>query len=105
MVDEKSDARDGELIIFDSMPIWKDGRVLKGEKEIVEYIDAYMRPESLSDHENPEETWLLLRAHLMHMHLSTQEERAEAFNEAIKDKVDIGVWLLNRMREKYPDYW
>jgi hypothetical protein len=32
-------------------------------------------------------------AHLMHMHLSTQEERAEAFYKAMKDNVDFGIWL------------
>ena len=36
------------------------GRVLKDVKEIIDYIDAYMKPESLIDHENPEETWLNL---------------------------------------------
>ena len=105
MVNEESDTRDEELIIFDSIPIWKDGRILKDEGEIIEYIDTYMKPESLSDLDNPEETWSLLRAHLMHMHLTTQEERAEVFEKALEDNVDLGTWILKRMQEKYPDYW
>ena len=104
-MNKKSDKIDEELIIFDAMPIWKDGRILKDEKEIIEYIDKYMKPESLNDPQNPEETWSLLRAHLMHMHLTTQEERAEAFKKAINKKVDFGIWILKRMQEKYPDYW
>jgi hypothetical protein len=105
MKDEKSGTKDEELIIFDSIPIWKDGRILKDEREIVEYIDTHMKPDSLDELQNPEETWHLLRAHLMHMHLTTKEERTEAFQEAIESKADFGAWILKRMQEKYPDYW
>ena len=105
MKNEKSGPKDEELIIFDSIPIWKDGRILEDEIEIIEYIDTHMKPESLDDLQNPEETWPLLRAHLMHMHLTTQEERAEAFEKAIKSKVNLGTWILTRMQEKNPDHW
>ena len=101
----KPDTDDEELIIFDAAPIWKDGRVLKDTREIIEYIDTQMRPESLDDQQDADETWPQLRAHLMHMHLSTPEERAEAFQQAIKEGVDIGHWILKRMRERYPEYW
>lgn len=101
----KPDSEDEELIIFDATSIWKDGRVLTDPREIVEHIDTQMRPPSLDDGQDPEETWPLLRAHLMHMYLSTPEERAEAFQQAIKDGVDLGRWILERMRERYPEYW
>ena len=101
----KPDSEDEELIIFDVAPIWKDGRILTDPREIVEHIDTQMRPSSLDDGQDPEETWHLLRAHLMHMHLSTPEERAEAFQQAVKDGVDLGRWILERMRERYPEYW
>ena len=45
--------KDEELIIFDSIPIWKDGRILEDEIEIIEYIDTHMKPESLDDLKNP----------------------------------------------------
>ena len=101
----RPDTEDEELIIFDSKPIWKDGRVLRDVREIIEYIDTQMKPESLEDRQNPEETWPLLRAYLMHMHLSTLEERVEAFQQAIKEEVDFGDWILKRMRDKYPEHW
>jgi hypothetical protein len=102
---EKPDDNDAELIIIDAMPIWKDGRILKEVKEIIEYIDTYMKPASLDDLENPEGMWVILRAHLMHMYLATQEERAEAFEEALSSKVDYGLWMVKRMQEKFPEYW
>lgn len=102
---EKTDDNDEELIILDAKPIWKDGRILKEVQEIIEYIDAYMKPASLVDHENTEEMWIILRAHLMHMYLATQEERVEAFEAAFSSKVDYGLWMVKRMREKFPEYW
>ena len=101
----KPEADDAELIIVDAMPIWKDGRVLEEPREIVEYIDENMRPASLDDHEDPEGMWTIFRAHLMHMYLSTKEERAEALQEALRSGVDYGLWIVKRMREKYPEYW
>lgn len=102
---ERPDGNDAELIIIDAMPIWKDGRILKEVGEIIEYIDTYMKPSSLDDLENPEGMWVILRAHLMHMYLATQEERAEAFEEAFSNKVDYGLWMVKRMQEKFPEYW
>ena len=102
---ERPDDDDAELIIIDSMPIWKDGRILKEVNEIIEYIDTDLRPASLDDHENPEEMWMILRAHLMHMYLTSQEERAEAFEEALSNKGDYGLWIVKRMQEKFPEYW
>jgi len=105
MGDEKTEGEDGELIIFDSTPIWKDGRVVEDEGEIIEYIDTRMKPQALQDPRDPGEAWPLLRAHLMHMYLSTKEEKAEASRQAAKEGVDLGRWILDRMKEKYPDYW
>lgn len=104
MSEEPGD-NDEELIIIDAMPIWKDGRILKEVGEIIEYIDTYMKPASLDDLENPEGMWVILRAHLMHMYLATQEERAKALEEAFSYKVDYGLWMVNRMQEKFPEYW
>ena len=103
-MNEKSDDKDEELIIFDANPIWKEGRILSDVKEIIEYIDTYMKPESLNDFENQKD-WFLLRAHLMHMYLTTQEERAESFLETLENEVDFEYWVLKRMQEKYPEYW
>ena len=104
-MDERPEADDAELVIVDAMHLWKDGRVLKEPKEIVEYIDAHMRPASLDEREDPEEMWSIFRAHLMHMYLSTEEERAEAVKEALRSDIDYGLWMVKRMREKFPEFW
>jgi hypothetical protein len=103
-MNEKPEEKDEELIIFNATPIWKDGRILSDEKEIIEYIDTYMKPESLNDFENQKD-WFLLRAHLMHMYLTTQEERVESFLETFENEVDFKCGILKRMQEKYPEYW
>ena len=79
-----------------------DGRILTDEKEIIEFIDTYMKPYDIDVLPDPELEWEFMRStNIFHM-LFNEDDRVKAYVESIATRVNLAIVIHRRVKERYP---
>lgn len=86
----------------DKTVITLNGKILKDEKEIIGFIDTYMKPDDITILPDPEKEWELMRASNIFHLLFNQDDRVKAYVESITMGVNLMSVILLHVVKRYP---
>jgi hypothetical protein len=87
----------------DKTVVTLNGKVLEDEKEIIEFIDEYMKPVDIDILPKSKKEWEMMRAQKIFHLLFNQDDRARAYAESIAEGSNLMIVIYIDVVKRYPD--